>query len=236
MWAFDDVWTVHLHRPAASPQQVAGRQRQAGPQVRDRRSSWRRSTGTTSWPTPATCTPTRWPATTPTASTRFYAGKALIASGGTGAWNLADDQSGTAANPNYRRGAFNVFAADGKSTPRHLPRRRAPACISYLNKQPEARPDPGVPGGRQLPGRALRLGRVHDGQLRRRGHPLHDGRRRADGTPRTGKKEVQAQTYPFLASPAAAISNPGADMVTKDYAAWQAAEREVRCTSRCSGT
>ena len=38
-----------------------------------------------------------------------------------------------------------------------------------------------------------------------------------------GKKDVQAQTYPFLASPSAVISNPGGDIVTKDYAAWQAA-------------
>ncbi|GAB3891153.1 hypothetical protein GCM10029964_063860 [Kibdelosporangium lantanae] len=38
-----------------------------------------------------------------------------------------------------------------------------------------------------------------------------------------GKKFVQAQTYPFLAAPQQVISNPGADVVTKDYAAWQAA-------------
>ncbi|MEU4746493.1 hypothetical protein AB0G02_39390, partial [Actinosynnema sp. NPDC023658] len=44
---------------------------------------------------------------------RFYSGKVLIAGDGTGAWNNADHQSGTAANPNYRRGAFDFFTADG---------------------------------------------------------------------------------------------------------------------------
>ncbi|MFD0560829.1 ABC transporter substrate-binding protein [Kitasatospora saccharophila] len=33
------------------------------------------------------------------ANTRFYAGKTLIQGGGTGVWNLADHQSGTAATP-----------------------------------------------------------------------------------------------------------------------------------------
>ncbi|MEU4745540.1 hypothetical protein AB0G02_34455, partial [Actinosynnema sp. NPDC023658] len=50
-----------------------------------------------------------------------------------------------------------------------------------------------------------------------------------DGVPTAteeGKKNVQAQTFPFLASPPAVISNPGGDVVTKDYAAWQAANVE----------
>jgi putative aldouronate transport system substrate-binding protein len=38
-----------------------------------------------------------------------------------------------------------------------------------------------------------------------------------------GQKYVQATTYPFLAAPTSVISNQGADVVTKDYAAWAAA-------------
>jgi putative aldouronate transport system substrate-binding protein len=38
-----------------------------------------------------------------------------------------------------------------------------------------------------------------------------------------GQKFVQATTYPFLASPSSVISNQGADVVTKDYTGWAAA-------------
>jgi putative aldouronate transport system substrate-binding protein len=46
-----------------------------------------------------------------------------------------------------------------------------------------------------------------------------------DGVPTAtaaGKKTTQVPTYAFLASPSNVISNAGADIVTRDYAAWQA--------------
>ncbi|WP_211769555.1 ABC transporter substrate-binding protein [Kutzneria sp. CA-103260] len=155
------------------------------------------------------------------AVTRFYAGKTLIQGGGTGAWNLADYQSGTAATPSYRRGAFNALAADGKSTPRFF---LGPATnmISYLNKN--LKPDQieellAVANYLAAPYGTAEYTMVNFGV-----EGTHFTRQ--NGVPTAtdeGKKDVQAQTYPFLASPPSVISNPGGDIVTKDYTAWQAA-------------
>ncbi|MFC9926556.1 ABC transporter substrate-binding protein [Streptomyces sp. NPDC127190] len=65
-------------------------------------------------------------------ATRFYSGKVLFSGGGTGAWSVADFESGRAADSNYRRGALNIFAADGKSTPRTF-MGASTSIYSYLN-------------------------------------------------------------------------------------------------------
>ncbi|KAA2252201.1 hypothetical protein F0L68_36275 [Solihabitans fulvus] len=155
------------------------------------------------------------------ANTRFYAGKALIQGGGTSGFSLADYQSGTAANGNYRRGAFDVIAADGKSTPR-LFLGNSTGILSYLNSN--LKPDQieellAVANYLAAPYGSAEYTMVNFGV-----EGTHYTRQ--DGVPTAtdaGKKEVQAQTYPFLASPPQVISNPGADVVTKDWTSWQAA-------------
>jgi putative aldouronate transport system substrate-binding protein len=157
------------------------------------------------------------------ASPRFYAGKTLIqgGGGGNGAFNLADHQSGTAANPGYRRGAFNIIAADGKSEPR-LFVGNSTRLLSYLNvnlKPEQIEELLAVANYLAAPYGSAEYTMVNFGV-----EGVHHTRQ--NGVPTAtddGKKFVQAQTYPFLASPSQVISNPGADVVTKDNAAWAAA-------------
>jgi putative aldouronate transport system substrate-binding protein len=155
------------------------------------------------------------------ANTRFYAGKTLIGGGGTGAWNLADYQSGTAANANYRRGAFNIFAADGKGTPSVF-MGSSTSIMSYLNKNlTTGQIEELLKVANYL---AAPYGSAEYTMVNFGVEGVHYTM--VNGVPTAtdeGKKDVQAQTYPFLASPPAVISNPGGDIVTRDYAAYQAA-------------
>ncbi|RAS66974.1 carbohydrate ABC transporter substrate-binding protein (CUT1 family) [Lentzea atacamensis] len=154
-------------------------------------------------------------------NTRFYGGKTLISSGGTGAWNLSDAQSGAAANPNYRRGAFNIFAADGKSAPR-IDMGAGSSLMSYLNvnlKPEQIEELLSVANYLAAPFGSAEYTMINYGVEGQHftmvnGEPTHTD---------AGKKEVQAQTYPFLATPASAVSSPGNPQVTRDYTDWQAA-------------
>ncbi|MFE0458828.1 Tat pathway signal sequence domain protein [Kitasatospora sp. NPDC058965] len=156
-----------------------------------------------------------------TTPAHFFSGKLLVSGGGTGAWTLADYQSGIAADPNYRRGAFNVFAADGKSAPVVYMGASA-SMFSYLNAA--LKPDQieellAVANYLAAPYGTAEYTMVNFGVEGVHHH-------RENGVPTftdEGKKDVQAQTYPFLASPSAVTSNPGGDIVTKDLTAWQAA-------------
>lgn len=153
--------------------------------------------------------------------TRFYAGKVLISGDGTGAWNLADYQSGTAANPNYRRGSFGVFAADGKSKPSVF-MGSSTSIMSYLNRDLKANQIDellSVANYLAAPFGSKEYTMVNFG-VEGVDYTMVGGVPTATDD---GKRDVQAQTYPFLASPAAVISNPGGDIVTKDYATWQGA-------------
>ncbi|WP_051969236.1 type 2 periplasmic-binding domain-containing protein [Kitasatospora azatica] len=156
-----------------------------------------------------------------TTGAHFYSGKLLIAGSGTGAWTLSDYQSGVAANPNYRRGAFNAFAADGKSTPVQY-MGSSTSMTSYLNanlKHDQIEELLAVANYLAAPYGTAEYTMVNFGV-----EGVHHNR--VNGVPTftdEGKKDVQPQTYPFLVSPAAVTSTPGSDMVTKDIAAWQAA-------------
>ena len=154
-------------------------------------------------------------------TTRFYGGKTLISGAGTGAWNLADDQSGKAANPAYRRGAFDFFAADGKSAPR-VDMGSATNVISYLNanlKPEQIEELLAVANYLAAPFGSAEYTMVNFGI-----EGTHFTMQGGVPTPTdAGRKEVQAQTYPFLAAPANVISNQTAQGVTRDVAAWQAA-------------
>lgn len=156
-----------------------------------------------------------------TTTAHFYSGKVLIQGGGTGGWNLSDYQSGVAADKNYRRGAFNVLAADGKSTP-VIYMGASASIMSYLNanlKPAQIEELLAVANYLAAPYGTAEYTLINFGV-----EGVHHNR--VNGVPTftdEGKKDVQAQTFPFLASPSAVISNPGADIVTKDIAAWQAA-------------
>lgn len=158
-------------------------------------------------------------------NTRFYSGKTLISGGGTGTWNLADHQSGGAANPNFRRGSFNYFAADGKSEARMF-MATSSTTVSYLNvnlKPEQIEELLAVANYLAAPYGTAEYTMVNFG-VEGVHHTVVNGVPTAN---EEGKKNVQAKTFPFLASPPAVISNPGADVVTKDYAAWQAANAKA---------
>ncbi|MFE9425592.1 ABC transporter substrate-binding protein [Kitasatospora sp. NPDC006697] len=154
-------------------------------------------------------------------TTRFYGGKELITGAGTGVWTLSDYQSGVAANPDYRRGAFDFFAADGKGTPL-VYMGAAASMISYLNanlKPAQIEELLAVADYLAAPYGSAEYTMVNFGV-----EGTHYNR--VNGVPTftdEGKKDVQAQTFPFLCSTSSVISNPGSDVVTKDYTAWQAA-------------
>lgn len=153
--------------------------------------------------------------------TRFYGGKTLIGGGGLGGWNLADLQSGQAANPNYRRGAFNFFSADGKTAPR-VDLSPATSIVSYLNanlKPEQIEELLSVANYLAAPFGSAEYTMVNFGV-----EGTHFTMKDGVPTPtEAGMKEVQAKTYPFLAAPPAVISNPTGDVVTKDLTTWQAA-------------
>ncbi|WP_431930767.1 ABC transporter substrate-binding protein [Nonomuraea jabiensis] len=153
--------------------------------------------------------------------TRFYSGKELIGGGGIGAWTLGDYQSGVAANKNYRRGAFNFVSHDGQSPPRMFMDNTA-RVISYLNiKLTPQQIEECLAIANYL---AAPYGSVEYTLINYGVEGVHHTMK--DGVPvatADGKKFVQATTFPFLAAPAGVISNPGADQVTKDFTAWEAA-------------
>ncbi|MFF4119038.1 Tat pathway signal sequence domain protein [Streptomyces sp. NPDC001714] len=151
---------------------------------------------------------------------RFYAGKSLIEGGGTGAWNLADHQSGVAANKNYRRGAFDIISADGKSKPQTF-LGPSTSIMSYLNAKLRGEQIEellsvanylAAPfGSAEYTKVVYGVEGVHYTMVN--GIPAYTDE---------GKKTAQQQTFNFLASAPQVVSNPGANQVTKDYTAWQA--------------
>jgi putative aldouronate transport system substrate-binding protein len=156
-------------------------------------------------------------------TTRFYSGKVLIAGGGggNGTWNVPDYQSGTAANKNYRRGAFNIIAADGRSKPQ-LFLAKSTSELSYLNanlKPEQIEELLAVANYLAAPYGSAEYTMVNYG-VEGTHYTMVNG---VPTATEDGKKNVQAQTFPFLAAPPQVISNPGADIVTRDNAAWQAA-------------
>ncbi|MEU2735190.1 Tat pathway signal sequence domain protein [Streptomyces sp. NPDC007095] len=154
------------------------------------------------------------------ATTRFYAGKALIGAGGQGIWNETDAQAGVAANENYRRASFKPFSADGKSAPRLFLTPPA-GFFSYLN-------------AKLKPAQLEECLRIADYLAAPFGSAEHlmvnfgvegvDWRKGPHGPSPTkaGLADVQAQTFPFLASALQVFYNPDFPQVTKDRCAWNA--------------
>ncbi|MET8212433.1 Tat pathway signal sequence domain protein [Streptomyces sp. NPDC005373] len=153
--------------------------------------------------------------------TRFYAGHTLIAGDGLGAWNLGDDQTGTAASKGYRRGAFNIFAADGKSTPSTFLNPNT-TIVSYLNarlSKAQILELLEVANYLAAPFGSAEYTMVNYG-VEGTHYTMVDGVPTAN---EAGKKYVANSGYSALASPSSIASNLGADQVTKDYCAWTAA-------------
>jgi putative aldouronate transport system substrate-binding protein len=152
------------------------------------------------------------------AKTRFYAGKTLITQDGTGAWNGPDADSGIAASPEYVRGAFPLFTADGTGTPRIFLSSSA-SEISYLNKN--LKPEQIRECLRIADYLAAPFG-SYEYTLINFGVEGVDWTMGPSGPAYTdkGKTEANQDTYQFLASPRTAVSNPSHNPVTELYCAW----------------
>ena len=152
------------------------------------------------------------------ASTRFYAGKALIQGGGTGAWSLGDYQSGTAANKNYRRDAFNIIAADGKSDPQVF-LGASTSMLSYFNAKlsgDQIQELLAVADYLSAPFGSAEYTMANYGvegvhYTLQNGLPTYTDE---------GKKTALPKTFPFLGAGPSVVFNPGAEQVTRDSLAW----------------
>ena len=224
-WAFDDIWTALLQPFDIPPNPPNWATNDKGDLL-------------AAWETPNIIEAMNWEAKvvkaglmnpdaiaqdTNSAKQRFWSGQELITFDGQGAWLGADTQSGQAANKGYVRMAFPFFTASGSGTPK-IALANGTEWFSYLNKNlAKSQIDRTAPGG-QLPGRAVRLLRVHPGQLRRGEHRLHDDQPTGPVLTATGNKQV-AQTYSFLASPNQVLSSPG-------YAGHHPGSRDIRAAQR----
>ncbi|BFV55660.1 extracellular solute-binding protein [Kitasatospora sp. CMC57] len=218
VWAFDDVWT-YLYTCWGAPQKwkvdngklIHAYETQEYLEALD----WHYRLATSGYMHPDALA-----GNNANANTRFYSGQVLIQGGGMGIWNLSDHQSGTAANPDYRRGAFSAISADGKSTP-VIPLGPSASLVSYLNaglKPAQIEELLEVANYLAAPYGTAEFTMVNYG-VEGQHHT------RVNGVPTftdEGKKDVQATTFPFLASASNVLSNPGNDRITTDYAAWQA--------------
>ena len=150
---------------------------------------------------------------------RFYSGQCLVGAGGTGAWNAQDAQNGRAANDKYVRGAFKLFSYDG-STPSMM-LAASTSIVSYLSKKlSKAQIEECLRIANYL---AAPFGSA-EYTLVNYGVRGVDWTRKSTGPHYTtkGQKEASQQTYQFLTSPQAVVSNPGYEYVTKAYTAWAA--------------
>jgi putative aldouronate transport system substrate-binding protein len=149
---------------------------------------------------------------------RFWSGQELITFDGQGAWNTGDQQSGTAAQKGYVRGAFPMFTASGTGTPR-IPLANGTEWFSFLNK------DLSKSQVEEL----LRIANYlaapfgsYEYTLINFGAPATDYTMTSNGPvlTATGNKQV-ATTYSFLASPNEVINNPGYPAVTRATALYE---------------
>ncbi|MFI1095382.1 ABC transporter substrate-binding protein [Streptomyces sp. NPDC020917] len=152
------------------------------------------------------------------AKTRFFAGKTLIVADGQGAWNEADAQSGTAADKNYRRASFTPFSADGKATPQ-LFMNPSSGMFSYLNaKLKPAQIEECLRIANYL---AAPFGTAEYTLVNFGVEGVHYTRGANGPTPtKAGQAQVQAQTFPFLATAVNVINNPDFPQLTQDRCVW----------------
>jgi putative aldouronate transport system substrate-binding protein len=150
---------------------------------------------------------------------RFYSGKVLIAADGPGAWNGPDAVEGLSASPKYVRGAFPLFSHDGSTATIALS--PSASILSYLNKKlSPAQIDECLAIANYL---AAPYGSA-EYTLINYGVEGVDWTREATGPTYTtkGTKEANQQTYQFLCTPRAVVTNPGYNEVTQAAHAWAA--------------
>lgn len=146
------------------------------------------------------------------AKQRFWSGQSLITADGGGAWNYQDAISGTAANKDYERLAFDFFTADGTGTPK-LALSPPTEYVSYLNKNLK-------------PAQIKELLRIanylaapfgsYEYTLVNYGAANTDYTMTSSGPTltATGNKDVASTVPILLASPNNVISNPGYPSIT----------------------
>ncbi|MBN1171018.1 MAG: hypothetical protein JXA67_02490 [Micromonosporaceae bacterium] len=157
---------------------------------------------------------------TQNAKQRFWSGKVVISGDGTGSWNGDDWKSGTAANSDYFRQAFDPFTASGSGTPA-LTLGNAAGLFSYLSgklSQEQVEECLAIANYLAAPyGSAEWL--VANFGTEGVDYTMTDGN---PVLTEQGNKEV-ATTFQFLASPSSATTvTSGAVDVAKAYAEWQA--------------
>jgi putative aldouronate transport system substrate-binding protein len=154
------------------------------------------------------------------ADQRFFSGKVLVSSGGTGAWNGSDTKSGTAANPNYRRQAFKLLTSNA-SKPPSIPLQPGAGFFAYLNAKLS---------DKQVKELLSVLNYIAAPYGSKEWLTVNYGAEGVDytmqgGNPvltEQGNKEV-ATTYQFLVTPQAVTTvQQGYVDVAQSYAAWQA--------------
>lgn len=218
VWAFDDLWT-YLYQPFQIPFQFRvdnGKlvHKYETPEIVEAL-NWAAKLAKSGYVHPGAIA-----GDTSDGTNRFYAGKTVIVQGGTGGWNGPDADSGLAASPHYRRGAFAPFPAT-KGGPVSITLATSTSEISYLNKNLK-------------PAQIKELLAVADYLAAPFGSYeytlVNFGIQGVDWTmgptgPQytdKGKAEANQQTYQFLASPRNLVSNPGHNQVTQDLCAWTA--------------
>ncbi len=151
------------------------------------------------------------------AKQRFWSGKSLIESDGTGAWNLADDTSGKGSNPAYVRSAFNIFAADG-STPK-IALGNSSGMTSYLNKSLSKTQIEEI---LELANYLAAPFGSYEYTMINYGIEGTDYTMASSGPSYTkqGDNEANQAIYQQLVTPQSAVSNFGAANVTKGLCAW----------------
>jgi putative aldouronate transport system substrate-binding protein len=152
---------------------------------------------------------------------RFYSGKTLITSDGTGAWNGPDYTAGSAANPAYVRGAFQLFAHDGSTPTIPLSVGGGSSIVSYLNKSlstDQIKELLAVANFLAAPYGSKEYTLIKFGVEGT--HYTMSG-----GVPTLtdqGKKEAAQDTYTFLACAPQTQFNTGQNAITQAYCAWSA--------------
>lgn len=153
------------------------------------------------------------------AKQRFWSGKVVVTSDGTGAWNGSDAESGVAANPGYNRQALPLLSPDGVKAPT-IELGNGAAMFSYLNKKLSAaqiKECLAIANYLAAPYGSAEWLKVNFGDAgvdytMTNSNPVLTAQ---------GNKEV-ATTFQFLACPPAATTvQNGFTQVAKDYATWQ---------------
>lgn len=153
------------------------------------------------------------------AKQRFWSGQALIESDGSGAWDLADAESGQGANKAYVRSAFDIFSSDG-STPT-IPLGNSSGMTSYLSKNLSSTQIEEI---LELANYLAAPYGSYEYTLINYGVEGADYTMTSAGPTYTsqGNNEANQAIYQQLATPQSAVTNTGYPDITKGYCAWTA--------------